>query len=432
MLRLWSTISTFAAAAALLAALPGTAAAEINPVPCDIVAAPNGADSAAGTVDAPLRSATAVADLLDTGKTACFRAGTYGFDELNIRAPQAIITSYPGETAELKGQLRLERTATGTMVENLLLNGVNALDGFSPLIYADGIVLRDNEITNEQTTNCVHLSRYYDAPAPANVLIEGNEIHDCGGIAPNHDHGIYIASSRNLVIRDNLIYDNADRGIQLWPDAQGTQIFGNIIDGNGEGLALGGYEGVSSSNTTVEHNIITNSKVRFNIEAVYPEDTAPGTDNTIRRNCIHGADGWYGDNDSGIGEEVGFTASNNVIADPRYGDRAAHDYTLARGSPCAGVLDGSGVALSLEATTPNVRAGGKATLTGTLPTGVRGHIWIMVERHGQWRRLTAAKVSGSAFRTRARVAKTARFKARADGARDSNPVTVATRPRRAD
>ena len=46
------------------------------------------------------------------------------------------------------------------------------------------------------------------------------------------------------MIRDNWIYDNADRGVQLYPDADGTVVTGNVIDGNGEGVIFGGVAAV--------------------------------------------------------------------------------------------------------------------------------------------------------------------------------------------
>ena len=72
-------------------------------------------------------------------------------------------------------------------------------------------------------------------------MIEHNRIHDCGVLpATNLDHGIYVAEADHTVIRRNLIYDNADRGVQLYPDADGTVVTGNVIDGNGEGVIFGG------------------------------------------------------------------------------------------------------------------------------------------------------------------------------------------------
>ena len=68
------------------------------------------------------------------------------------------------------------------------------------------------------------------------TVIERNRIHNCGQLPPtNHHHGIYVEASDGARITDNWIYDNADRGVQLFPDAQGTYIARNVIDGNGQG-----------------------------------------------------------------------------------------------------------------------------------------------------------------------------------------------------
>src|SRR3954451_23391027 len=71
-----------------------------NPT-CDKVAAPGGSDNAAGTADAPFRTAQVLADSLTAGQTGCLRAGTYN-EDLTIRQggrPGAPVTirSYPGE-----------------------------------------------------------------------------------------------------------------------------------------------------------------------------------------------------------------------------------------------------------------------------------------------------------------------------------------------
>ena len=44
----------------------------------------------------------------------------------------------------------------------------------------------------------------------------------------------------DTIVRDNWIYDNTDRGIQLYPDADGSTITGNVIDSNGEGIVFAG------------------------------------------------------------------------------------------------------------------------------------------------------------------------------------------------
>jgi nitrous oxidase accessory protein NosD len=80
----------------------------------------------------------------------------------------------------------------------------------------------------------------------------------------HHEHGIYLVEARGTVIRDNWIYDNADRGVQLYPDADGSRITGNVIDDNGQGIVFSGTGSSVSSNTVVRGNIVSNSNLRWN------------------------------------------------------------------------------------------------------------------------------------------------------------------------
>jgi parallel beta-helix repeat protein len=450
-----ATICT--AAATALIALPGVASAAgidpavadtISPDQCNLVVAQNGSDSNPGTAAAPLRSSNAAVAALRPGQTLCFRTGTYETTTgLSIRAANSITTSYPGEHATLLGSLRVERPATGAIVENLTLDGKNPDNYFNPIIYADNAVMRDNEITNEHTTNCVHLAHYYDDPAPTNVIIENNNIHDCGVLpAQNHEHGIYIAASRHLIIRNNLIWNNADRGIQLYTDVKDTQIYGNVINNNGVGIIISGADGQTATDTVVEHNLITNSNIRHNVESWYESGTDPGTGNIVRDNCIYGADGYYaGRDDSGIGDQVGFTATDNVIRNPGYADAADGDFTLAANSPCADILAGADPSspvdppstsppastptpapISLETPKPHVPAGTTTALTGTAPMGV-AVVAIQIKRHGHWHTIGGGRVHHQNFIARVHVRETAHYKATAKGARDSKTVKIAAR-----
>jgi parallel beta-helix repeat protein len=456
-----ATIVCTAAATALIA-LPGVAsAAGIDPAAagavsadqCSLVVAQNGSDSNPGTAAAPLRSSNAAVAALHPGQTLCFRDGTYQTTTgLSIRAANSITTSYPGEHATLLGSLRIERPATGAVVENLTLNGKNPDNYFNPIIYADNAVMRNNEVTNDHTTNCIHLAHYYDEPAPANVVIENNNIHDCGVLpAQNHQHGIYVAASRHLIIRNNVIWNNADRGIQLYTDVKDTQIYGNVINNNGVGLIISGANGETTSDTVVEHNVITNSNIRHNVESWYEGGTEPGTGNVVRDNCIYGvSSGSYyaGRNNSGLGDQVGFSASDNTYADPKYADAADGDFTVASSSPCAGILEGAGPSsspetpsttppsnepspapISLDTRKPQVPEGGTTVLTGTVPAGV-GTVWIQIKGQRHWRTISRSHVHGRHFDTRIRVRETAHYKAKADGALDSNSVKVAARDRK--
>ena len=95
------------------------------------------------------------------------------------------------------------------------------------------------------------------------TVIERNRIHNCGQLPPtNHHHGIYVEASNGARITDNWIYDNADRGVQLFPDAQKSYVARNVIDGNGEGVVFSR----KSAGNIVEHNVISNPVVRYNVE----------------------------------------------------------------------------------------------------------------------------------------------------------------------
>jgi nitrous oxidase accessory protein NosD len=151
----------------------------------------------------------------------------------------------------------------GSTIRGLKLDGRGGTSPHGPRIYANGVVLRGNRITNHHTGICVPVSSWYSGRPPRGVVIKRNRIHDCGRLpATNHEHGIYLVEARGTVIRDNWIYDNADRGVQLYPDADGSRITGNVIDGNGQGIVFSGTGSSVSSNTVVRGNIVSNSNLR--------------------------------------------------------------------------------------------------------------------------------------------------------------------------
>lgn len=292
-------------------------------VVCDAVALPD-------------QPADAFVASLDPGDTGCFRDGTHAADEvIELDAPGVTLTSYPGERATLAGRLVITREADEAKIENLALDGSTG-DGPSPTVNANDVVFRGNDVTNGHRGICFVLGddQYGEA---AGTLIENNRIHDCGRLpATNHDHGIYVAHASGTVIRDNLIYGNADRGIQLYPDADDSLVTGNVIDGNGQGLIISGGSDSASENNLIENNLITNSTIRFNIESHWQGPVGNG--NIARDNCLWTTNSGYegAPADSGIEPEMaGAEASDNVVADPLYVDRSAGDFELQQDSPCA-------------------------------------------------------------------------------------------------
>jgi parallel beta-helix repeat protein len=315
----------------------------LGSVTCTKYASATGRDSNPGSADAPYRTAQYLVNHVGPGETACLLPGTYA-ENVTIRSGgraglPLTLTSAPGTRAALAGVLYVADSANDVVIEDLVLNGKNSGGSPSPQVNGDRVTFRDNEVTNEHTAICFALGGAFESYGVANdPVLEGNRIHDCGRLpATNHDHGIYLEGTRNARVTNNVIYDNADYGVHLYPDADGTYIAHNVIDGNGEGLIFAGESAggeysrdYSSDGNVVEYNVITNSTIRANIESWWGGPT--GTGNVARLNCV-----WNGRTTNINTSDGGFTATNNTVADPLYVDRAAKNFTLRVGSPCTGM-----------------------------------------------------------------------------------------------
>jgi parallel beta-helix repeat protein len=348
---------------ATLFAFTGSAGAAVS---CDLVASPSGSDSASGSVTAPFATAQHLVNALQPGQTGCLRAGTYNEDVSighggNAGAP-VTLTAYPGESVTIVGRFWIAQGANYVTVTGLGLDGKNADNLPSPTVNSNNDTFSYDDVTDEHTAICFDLGS--DTYGVANnTLITHSRIHDCGVMpAINHDHGIYVADAVNTTIEWNLIYDNADRGIQLYPNAQYTTVDHNVIDSNGEGIIFSGDDGEASNNSNVYDNLLTNALIRHDAESWYPSGNPLGTNNSLHNNCVWG--GAEGTIDTSGG---GFTSSNNTTADPQYVDAANHDYHLQPTSPCLAIT--GDIAAAVDGTTPTTPTTTPATpTTTTTPT----------------------------------------------------------------
>jgi hypothetical protein len=326
---------------------------------CELYAAPTGFDAAAGTATAPVQTVSRLARILQPGQVGCLRTGVYAgegstYKELKITTPGITIASAPGEVAEIDARVWIARGADRVSFERLMLEGANSRDLPSPTVNADDATFREDEVTNDHTSICFVLGNTTYGKAVGTV-IRDSVVHGCGETpSTNQEHGIYLSDAEDTVIRRNWIYDNVDRGIQLYPDAQDTLITENVLYGNGEGIIFSGNMEVAASGTVVTHNLIADSQIRRNVESFYPEGGPHGVDNEVRENCIFGAPSAYyaGRAGSGIQEpEVGFAARGNVTAAPQFVNAVAGNFQLTTGTGCAPVL---GTAALLEPGLPGV------------------------------------------------------------------------------
>jgi parallel beta-helix repeat protein len=290
----------------------------------------------------PYRTAAYLLAHIGPGQTGCLLGGTFA-ESLSVSTGGAVgspkrLASAPGFRATLRGVLSISDSANDLVFENLVLDGQNGNATPSPQVNGDRVTFRGDEVTNENSGICFMLGgSFEDYGRARDVVIERNRIHDCGRLpVTGHDHGIYVEGADNAQITDNYIYANADWGIQLYPDSDGSYIAYNVIDGNGAGLIFAGEHAggeyqhdYASDNNTVERNIISNSTVGYNVESWWGGPT--GTGNVAGLNCLW--NGHLGDVD---GSNGGFVAYDNTIADPLYVNRLGFDFRLLPGSICVG------------------------------------------------------------------------------------------------
>jgi hypothetical protein len=252
-------------------------------------------------------------------------------------------------------------------------------------------VFRDNDVTNRHTTICFLLGSTEWGRARGTV-IEHNRIHNCGEMPPtNHHHGIYVEASERARITGNWIYDNADRGVQLFPDAQHTYVARNVIDGNGQGVVYSR----KSSNNVVENNVLSNPVIRYNIESF----ELTGSGNVARRNCVWSTRHW---GNAGIQLDIGVPVLENLVTEPGYVNRAAKDFRLRPDSPCVTftpappqppvlVSKKPKRPVRLRASAPALWPGGRvrlrAYLTPAAAPAAGSEAVLKVHRAGQWRRV---------------------------------------------
>lgn len=261
------------------------------------------------------------------------------------------IRSYPGERAKLQSHLWLNRDSSPrhgpqSLHDRRLHQPLDRAYLDTLTVHGDDAWVIGNDITHpKQIGVLVGANRNGNSPVTADGTLLRQPGPPLRGQSNNAKHGIYVSDGEGTRILGNLIHASADRGVQLYPNAQGTLVRGNVIDGNGEGNNIGGRDVYSSSNSTIENNIISNSKVRWNLESWWGEAQTIGKGNAVRNNCAYASNLNSRYNSNGTirtGSSVGYALSDNVVADPLFLNRTVKDLRLHSGSPCASVLSRTG------------------------------------------------------------------------------------------
>ena len=316
------------------------------PARCDRYAAPGGSSAAAGGSTDPLAGPSDLVRVLRLGQTGCLRQGTYTELQVTVTRERVTLRSAPGERATWRGRVVLR--GRGDRLLELNLDGsygprcgdrtCGTLP--SPTINAADVTIAFDDVTSPGSGICVH-PRAWHGQRPDGFRILANRVHHCGRTPPTeHDHGIYVADGYHGEIRDNVVYANADRGIQLYPNARFTTVAHNTVDGNGSGIVLS----ERSAGNRITANVFTNAVVRWNAETF----RLSGRGNRFTGNCVRAGnrDPDYDENGGvALPGSVG-VARNRVARDAVYADRAKGDYRILPTSACAGIGAPDAVAMA--------------------------------------------------------------------------------------
>jgi hypothetical protein len=352
---------------------PGSAHAATT---CTKFASPSGSDSGAGTEASPFRSPQKLVDALGAGDTGCLRDGTYSIS--SVRFPRAgnsnariTLTSYPGEHAKLvDGFLYVPAGSDFVTISNLAIDATKASEN-AVQIHAADTVFEGNDLANRTSAvrfphlqSCIHMGSNAGYGQAVRTIVRNNRIHDCGDPANgNKDHAIYFENTVGAQVVDNLFWNTAAYTIHLYPNAQGTRVAHNVIDGSGQsGVIFAGEGSLASSNNVVEQNIVANSR-QYAVTSYWGGSTGGG--NVARTNCVAGAGSGV------IGQSTGFATSGNATADPMFVNAGAHDYRLRPGSGCLGVVGYDTAAKIAGADTP-APAAAPAAANGAAPVPTSG------------------------------------------------------------
>ncbi|MCW2920654.1 MAG: hypothetical protein JWL76_528 [Thermoleophilia bacterium] len=309
---------------------------------CTHYVSTSGSDAGTGSATSPWRTITRLVQSWEPGAVGCLD-GAFVEDVSILRggtsAAKVVLRARPGSVASIRGRLWIARGADNVVVAHLGLDGRAIKDTArnslpSPTVNGANAMLLDNDITNVRTRVCVVLGSIRGYGAAVAPVLAYNRIHDCGRRGQNTHHGIYMESTRRAKIVNNVIFDNADRGIQLYPDAQGSLIAGNLIDGNGEGIIFSGAEGFASSRNVVIRNVISGSQLRSNVEHYWEQGPRRvGVGNVVARNCLGGAR--QGNFATPL---VGYRAAGNATGVLRFVGRAVDDLRPTAESGCRNLL----------------------------------------------------------------------------------------------
>lgn len=335
--RFWTLL--LALAACLVTGAPSARAAELPASEGGAVYVdPAGDDDAPGTAERPLRTVSAGLERARPGERVLLRTGVYpdwaeGAPRGTARAPITVAPA-PGARPVITHGFKLNGAAY-VRVAGLTFDGATNPAGFGTSIWrSHHVEFARNTIRGYGRPGGSNVQGILINDGASDIRLIGNDISDLGAV-DRHDHGIYCASGRRVVIANNVIRDmRQGYGVHLFGDCDGVTIVHNtIFNSMASGVTIGGNdERGTADRVLVAGNIVAGHRNEATGDQGWAVTTyQPGRGVVVRDNLL-----WDNARGTDADEQVscaGCRVSRNVAADPRFLDVGRRDFRLRAGSP---------------------------------------------------------------------------------------------------
>jgi parallel beta-helix repeat protein len=317
--------------------------------------ATSGSDSSSGTISQPFRTIAKGISVLVAGDTLYIRSGSYsesinsGSQTIPVGTSWSdapLISAYPSETVTLRSIGLYASYIHYVIFQNLIIDPQNS-SSINEAVYL-------HLVNHIRFIGCEIRNAYQQGVLMPHQGDDFNEFINChihhNGHVGNQEHGIYVASSNNL-IDSCVIHDNAGYGIHNWDGYAGETTNNNVfrnnrIYANGTAFPSAYSAGIIVSNGT--GTLVYNNLLYGNMRGIQIYSNASGTkvyNNTIYNNTyqgilISGSNAIVKNNISYLNGASpienggsGTIMSNNLTTDPKFVNVGAMDFHLQSTSP---------------------------------------------------------------------------------------------------